>query len=279
MCFLLFAALDFCIRGEPLMIRNQNLQTRIAFVRCALFSLALSCLAVSRAEATQIYVGASAVTADGTVANWIGIETIDPVTGAWSIPKGITLQNNGVVVGQIQNLSGTVDADPSASVSFGVLAGNTTTAFTIVSSVVSFAALTDPVGTAGASVTVSDFNASGSANLSGQFAGPFSFRALYNGSSVFASLDGPAVVNPLTPGGTTTVSANVPSTTIPGSVSSIQSVFSFTLSANDLGSGTGIFTVTPAPPVPEPGTFGLLALGSAVLLGVARRRSKSRSSR
>lgn len=260
------------------MIRNQKLLTLYAGISCALLSLALCSLAPRRAQATQILVGAMATNVDGATASWIGFETLDPVTGAWSIPGSITLQSaDGSVVGEITNLSGAIDADPSASVTFGVVAGSADTSFTIVSSVVSFAPLTDPVGTAGASVTVTDFNNSGSASLVGQYPGPFSFEALYNGANVFTSLDGPATVSSV--GGSNTQTGNVLSTTIPGAVSSIQALFSFTLSAHDLGSGTGTFTVSPSPPVPEPSTLGLLAIGSVVLLGVARRRSNKKLSR
>ena len=68
---------------------------------------------------------------------------------------------------------------------------------------------------------------------------------------------------------------NVPPTTgnILGAVTSVQSSFSFQLSANDLGSGSGSFSV------PEPGTFGMLAVAAIGLLGLARRRSKPSTTR
>ena len=53
---------------------------------------------------------------------------------------------------------------------------------------------------------------------------------------------------------------------MPGAVSDISSRFSFTLSANDIASGTSIFTVV----IPSPGSAALLGLGG--LVAIRRRR-------
>ena len=125
----------------------------------------------------------------------------------------------------------------------------------------------NPIGTAAASVTLTDQNGSGSANLTGQYAGPFSFQAQYNGGTgIFASLVAPVSVS--TAHASNTQSGNVPATVIPGTLTDIQAIFSFTLSKGDLASGTGRFSVTP-----EPSTMVLLAVGSIGLLAFRRRRS------
>ena len=85
----------------------------------------------------------------------------------------------------------------------------------------------------------------------------------YNGGTVFSQLVPGFTVGPL---GSSASSQNSGLQTITGSVSSIQSFFDFTLSANDEASGTSNFAVTP-----EPSSLVLL-LGAAVmgLLGARR---------
>ncbi len=228
-------------------------------------------MVVGSVGATEVWINATASIADGTDVTWSQLETLDPNTGTWSAPGEIVLQSGGTVLGTIQNLSIMADDDPGASVTFGVLAGSVPTNFTISSTLVSFAALTNPIGTAAASVTVSDQNGSGAASLTGLFPGPFSFQAQYNsGAGVFASLDSPASTSFVH--GSNTQTDNSGPTVIAGSVSNIQAVFSFTLSANDLGSGSGNFSIA-SQPVPEPGTLGLFALGSMALAGLYRRRN------
>ncbi len=159
-------------------------------------------------------------------------------------------------------LSLSLDPDPMAGLSFGVLAGNAPTNFTISTAPVVFAALSNPLAFASASVTVTDFDNDG-ASLTGAYAGQ-SFKALSN-IGVFTTL-APSLV--AVGAGSNASTPNVPPTVgnILGAVTTLQASFSFQLSANDLGSGSGTFSV------PEPGTFVLLALAGLCLLGYSRRR-------
>jgi hypothetical protein len=250
------------------MIRNLNLRILRARLFCALLGLSLCGTSASRVEATQVWLSATATIGGVVNATWGEWETLDPTTGTWTAPDDIVLHTaNGAVLGTITDLAVFADDDPVASVTFGVLGGAVATNFTISSTLVSFAPLVNPIGTAAASVTVTDQNGSGSASVNGQYPGPFSFQAQYNGGAgVFASLVAPVSV--ATAHGSNTQSGSVPSTVIPATLTDIQAVFSFTLSKGDLASGTGRFSV-----VPEPGTIGMLAIGSIGLLACCRRRT------
>ncbi len=186
----------------------------------------------------------------------------------WSLEAPIDITNaGGDVLGTITQLDISLDSDPNSVVTFGVLAGNVPTNFTISSALVSFAPIINPLGTASAGVTVTDSDADG-ASLTGNFGGPLSFRALYNGGTTFTTLVGTATAPA---SGTDTVNSGTFSQVIPGAVTSIQGVFNFQLSAFDVGSGTGRFSV-----VPEPSTFGLLAVGALALGAYARARRRAR---
>ena len=93
---------------------------------------------MSRVEATEVWLSATATIGGVVNASWGEWETLDPTTGTWTAPDNIVLQTaNGAVLGTIQSLSVTADDDPVASVSFGVLGGAVATNFTIASTLVS----------------------------------------------------------------------------------------------------------------------------------------------
>jgi len=89
--------------------------------------------------------------------------------------------------------------------------------------------------------------------ITGDFAGNKILRTVYNGGTVFADLS--------TAGGPDFVG----STPIPGQVSSMQSMWGFTLSAQGQASGTSEFTIL-GDTIPEPATIALLGLGGLSLL-------------
>ncbi len=161
-------------------------------------------------------------------------------------------------------LSINLDSDPTAGLSFGVLAAGVPTNFTISTSTVTFPAFSNPAAVASAALTVTDLDSNG-ASMTGAFPGPMAFQALSN-VGTFAYLAPSISATALQSVAST---PNVPPTVgnILGAVTSIQSTFSFQLSANDLGSGSGTFSV------PEPGTFGILALAALgfVVLRLRRR--------
>jgi hypothetical protein len=194
----------------------------------------------------------------------------DPFT--WSLPIGspqqIVGQDNVTVLATIQTLAVSLDGDPQASVVFGVIAGPVPTNFSITSAVVGFPGILNPQAVASAQIGITDLNSNGG-SLGGNYAGNTkAFEARYNGPTVFAHLDTtPLVVGPNGSTGTFEQFPLVGTTPIAGLVSSIQVEFNFTLSAGDLGSGSGQFTV-----VPEPTSIALAAMGGVGLVVLMARR-------
>ena len=189
----------------------------------------------------------------------------------WSLPSPINVYstaNPSNQLGRIDSLQVKLDGDPQVILNFAVVAGNTDTNFCIQSGTVSFSPLVNPLAVASAAITVTDNDGDG-AVLTGLEPGIRAYEARYNGSSVYADL----IQTPLiaTSFSSASLSDRMPPVTgflvIPGPVSSIESEFCFTLSANDSASGTSQFTV-----VPEPTTWALLGTGLIALAAVARRR-------
>jgi hypothetical protein len=160
-----------------------------------------------------------------------------------------------------------LDSDPAVSLGFFVTAGASTTTFTISSAVVSFPGMPNPTGVASAGVTLTDNDGNG-ANSTGNFAVNKAYQSIYNGSTVFANLVSPVSASSF---GTMTTSEGAGPVVIGTTVSSIQSQFSFNLSANDSASGTSVFRVTP-----EPSSSALALLGCVGLLWRVRRRVAGR---
>jgi hypothetical protein len=163
------------------------------------------------------------------------------------------------VLATINSLSVSVDEDPAVSLVIGVTAGPSDTNFTITSSTVAFPTIALPQAFATAGITVTD-NDSNGATVTGLFAGGKVYEARYDGVA-WADLIGQLTADV---DSSNTESARRPGTgreAIPVSVSSIQSEYKFTLSANDSASGTSRFDV-----VPEPATLALLAAGLGAML-------------
>ncbi len=191
--------------------------------------------------------------------------TTPPKTDSWSLPGTVDdpaykFMDGDDVFAQIVSLSCAYDYDPVVSLSFALIAGNSTTTFTVSSAVVSFLPMVNPDAYATAKIGVTDRNGDG-ATLTGLFPTPGAYAAQWQGGSYsnWAELIA-QVVAPVN--GSTTVTERKPALpttygTISGTVTDIKSEFNFTLTSKDLATGSSTFEV-----VPEPGT--ILALGSSL---------------
>jgi hypothetical protein len=227
----------------------------------------LAILSSSAPRASAAFIGAKI---EVNVTSELGNKTYDVgVTSTgdtfdWTLASPVALWDGGNLLGTIKELQVSLDGDPNAFVFFSVQAGNVPTNFSVSSALVSFAPIIGSLGSASGGVTVTDTSGNG-ATLTGNFAGANSFQAEYNNGVIFASLVQPA----LAPGLTSTQSGSLVNVPMPP-VFNIQSKFDFTLSPNDIGSGTGNFTVTP-----EPSSLVLAAVGATGLAYFARRRRKA----
>ncbi|MGA2172549.1 MAG: PEP-CTERM sorting domain-containing protein [Sedimentisphaerales bacterium] len=200
------------------------------------------------------------------VATLGGETSLDASTGnfVWTLGSEYTFKDDAA----IESLTLTSNGDPEVGIEFGVRAGSSTTTFSILSDVISFDPLVNPTAYASAGVTLTDRTPTPGATITGLFDGK-THQARYNGSIVFANLvDGFSIGS-----GTLTASEDKPlsgSQVISGTLTSIESEFSFKLSARDSASGTSTFEIIPAV-VPEPATVGLLGLGTLSLLRRKRR--------
>jgi hypothetical protein len=168
---------------------------------------------------------------------------------------------SGDCIAKILELTWSADTDPSVNLHFSVQAGAADTNFTFDAMAPSFAPMTNPAAVASSSLTLTDTDGNG-ATITGLEGGNSCYAAIYNGSVTWAPLNqGYTFSDPLDG---VTETDRQPLTgfgTIFDTVSSIQSEYSFTLSANDEASGTSTFNVTP-----EPATLSLLVLGGLAML-------------
>ncbi len=188
----------------------------------------------------------------------------------WSMLSPMTLSGPKGTIATVDQLTLGFDGDPGVSLQFSVAAGVSTTNFTITSAVVNFAAINNPAAYASAGITLTDVDSDG-ATLTGQLAGGKSYEAIYNGGTAWADLVNGIVASPDT---TVVSSERQPGAgrqLILAALTSIQSQFKFSVTPNDMASGTSRFDVQEA--IPEPGTLFLLGTGIIGGLGYWRRRS------
>lgn len=191
----------------------------------------------------------------------------------WSLPVAVpitsgpntvaTLVSMTVLAGRITQIDGTVRW--GIDIDYGVLAGGEDTTFELISPTIFF----DAIGNCDAITSATRIGTDqfgGGINITPGLASGFSYEALYNGSSVYATAFNSPLGNPNNGAsvGDDYNNAGVHGL-IPGYVSSIQARFKFSLTANDASGGTSTYSIAPAP-----GSFALLGLGG--LLAARRRR-------
>src|SRR5437868_3472925 len=140
--------------------------------------------------------------------------------GSWEwetyTPFTITDPSSGRTIASFDHFECLYHADPIITLNFGAMAGTSTTTFTISSALLSFPAITNPIGTASAGVTVTDDDGNG-ATFNGLEPGNFAYRANYNGQVPAGTTFATLVATPIVTGpfGTQTGSGSVPPTVIP----------------------------------------------------------------
>lgn len=187
----------------------------------------------------------------------------------WNLPEPVDIMSSttGQFLARVSEAHVFVIEDPVVDVFFSVASTQQNTSFTVTSPLLSFPTLNNAMGTASAAVSVTDLGGDG-ATLTPSGLG--AFQAQYNGlapfGTPFADLIGAPVVAPAF--STVTVSDEFPGggglVPIVPALDDISARWNFTMSPGDLASGTGVFTVVPAP-------AGLAVLGVAGL-GFGRRR-------
>lgn len=198
----------------------------------------------------------------------------DPVTQEynWSLPGVVQILDQfGSPIATLGTASVYCREDPQVDLNFSVFAGALNTTFTITSPTLSFGTINDSSGRTSAGFTVSDQDGNG-VGISG-WNGNSIYTSRYNGAvpggttfhdSFFGSFGTPI------PDDTFATSENFPGvgfTPIGTPVSDMSSRFRFTLTANDLASGTSQYEIIP---IPAPGAATLLGLGG-LLVGRRRR--------
>jgi len=198
----------------------------------------------------------------------------DPTNGDynWAISQPIEmLSSTGVPIARLMGASVFCRDDPQVDLNFSVFAGSVSTVFTITSPTLSFASISQAVGRTSAGFTASDLDGDG-VSLS-DWGGASIYTSRYNGAVPGGTTFHDAffgTFNTTVPGDTTTADDNFPGggnyVPIAGAISDMSSRFRFTLSPNDIASGTSVYEIVP---VPAPSAMTLLGLGGIL---VARRR-------
>lgn len=201
----------------------------------------------------------TATTSAGTGSWEIGFDAFqyDGKTDSFSwVSNGPTdiVSASGQVLATINAANAYYQQDPIIALGFLATAGNSAVNFTVDSALLSFATINPAQAQASAGTSLTDVNGDGASlsSTDGKL-----YRSYYNGfqNNVFAPLVGGSVAGP---NDTVVTSQSVGFTGVGTGVSDMSAGWKFTLSANDMASGTSRYEV-----VPEPvslAVFGLAAL-------------------
>jgi hypothetical protein len=193
--------------------------------------------------------------------------TYDKETNTWSWSQGSSIEildEDEDVVATLQNANVYIQGDPSINLGFAVQAGDTDTTFTITTALLSFATIQNADGQAGAGFTITDVDNNGAVFTAGNGTG-HGYLAQYNGV-VPTGTDFTRLIGDFSSGAGKSASSsdNDPANgyrPVGGDVDDMSARVQFTLSANDLASGTNSYEI-----VPEPSALLLAALGALALI-------------
>jgi hypothetical protein len=200
----------------------------------------------------------------------------DPATQTWTwtLPEAVEFWDGGAFLGSLDELDATVVGDPQVDLSFAVQSGPSDTVFFIASALLDYGGGARTTR-AGASFTLTDFDG-GSATLTGIGDTGGGYLAQYNGwaGDPFGGPQGTTFAEGIYSMNagffeTVTEDFNYPESGwayIGEPVIDMSSLVSFTLSAQDLASGTSTYVL-----VPEPASLLLLAFGGVAAFGRRRR--------
>lgn len=245
--------------------------TSDAFTLALVFALAV-CASVNLSAGIM---GPIVTVAFGTDANDLETAAIDfgnapdpiPDKYTWVLAEPQELKDsNGRLIGTIENLDLTLDADPMVVMNFAVAAGNYSATFNISSAVVSFPPLTNPDAFASAGFVLTDGSPSPGNGMSVKEIAPNNglYTAEYNGGTEYAAMLATQVS--MSPGTIASASDTEGFAVLNDTVSSIQSRFDFRLSANDRLAGNGRFEV-----IPEPSSLIIVMAGLLVGCWITRK--------
>lgn len=245
-------------------------RSRLGGVACLAFVAGAASLAHAGYSDPAIIFTATNLTGTGTISINLAAGAALPGGGwQWSLagpPVAIT-NGGGALIGMIT--SGTVtmqDSGGLVATSFAVTAGNSATNFQISSGEVFLPVKFNPQGRASSGLTVTD-NTGNGASVTGNRPGGTAFSAHYNGLAPAGTAFSNLIAGPLSEPnafGSESTSQSFP--VAPGvfapivaNVTSISSLWDFTVTANDQASGTSVFVLVPAP-----ASLALMGMGGLI---------------
>ena len=242
-------------------MRNKHMR-RVVFISVAIIVFASAQPAMAAFRIITVHAEAGGLQADAFIQTDIDMDVVaqnPDETYSWKLENPRTLVDGSVVLGTINELSMSYKNDPVVTLGFLALAGATDTSFTFSSGGLTWSpSMINPTAIASAGVSFTDKDGNG-ASFSGDFSGGEAYQARYNATdTVWASL----LSDDLIAGSwLTKVDGDDQSGVINATVNEIDAIYKFTLSANDVASGTSTFRV-----IPEPATICLLGLGVLSLI-------------